>query len=67
MSTNKEEGPDLAFHDADEVEGPEDVSFPDFAHHLQVRSELTELSGMGVIDGGEGEEIFEDWIESRND
>lgn len=66
MSTDHET-PDLAFHDADEVKGPDDVSFPSFAHHLQVRSELTKLARMGVIDGDQGDRIFDDWIEARNE
>ena len=65
MSTQDEES--LAFHDPDEVEGPEDVSFPNFAHHLQVRAELTELASMGVLDGDEGDAIYEDWKEQRNE
>jgi len=67
MSTDQEEAPDLAFHDADEVEGPDDVSFPGFAHHLQVRSELTKLAKLDVIDGDEGDRIFDDWIADRNE
>lgn len=59
------EAPSLAFHDAGEVDGPDDVAFPSFAHHLQVRSELTTLARMDVIDGEEGERIFDEWLDSR--
>ena len=66
MSTNKN-APDLAFHNEAEVEDADDVSFPGFAHHLQVRSELTKLAKMDVIDGDEGDRIFDDWIADRNE
>lgn len=64
---SKGEEPDLAFHEAGEVDGPDDVSFPNFLHHLQVRSELTELSRLGAINPDQGDEIFRDWLDGRQE
>lgn len=64
MSTNT--NGELTYHDEDSVDGPDDVHFPGFAHHLQVRSELTEMCRRGMLDGEEADEVYDQWLDSRN-
>lgn len=57
--------PELTYNDPDDIESSEDVSFPKHAHHFRVRSELSQLSSLGVITDDEADEIYDDWKESR--
>lgn len=52
-------------HDPDEVNGPEDISFPGHMHHFKVRSELTSLVEDGAISNDEADEAYENWKDSR--
>lgn len=66
MSTTDEDKTELEFNDLATAKGPEDISFPGYAHHLKVRSEVTTLVSEGVLTEEEGEQVFDDWIEARN-
>lgn len=57
---------DLVYNDEDSIEGPDDVGFPNHVHHLQVRSELTELCRRGLLDSEEADEVYEGWLAGRN-
>lgn len=57
---------DLVYNSEESIETPDDVSFPKHVHHLQVRSELTELCRRGLIDGDQADEIYDDWLDGRN-
>lgn len=65
MSSNEADDDKLKFNDPSELDSVEDVSFPGYAHHLTVRAELTELQSRGVIDGEQGDEIYNQWRSDR--
>lgn len=54
-------------NDPEEVEGPDDVSFPKHTHHFKVRSELTKLVEEGCLDNDEADEAYDSWKQRRNE
>lgn len=53
-------------NDPAEVNGPDDVSFPNHTHHFKVRSELTQLVEKDCLTNDEADEVYETWKEQRN-
>jgi len=58
---------ELTYHDPDEVGGPDDVDFPNHAHHFQVRGELTDLVELDVLTNDQADELYEEWRSDRNE
>lgn len=57
--------PELQYNDPDEIESPDDVSFPKHVHHFKVRAELSKLVDMDLLTDDEADDIYDDWKESR--
>lgn len=55
----------LQYNEASEIDGPEDVELPKFAHHLKIRSELDKLLQRGLLSADESDELYDEWKELR--
>lgn len=63
MSQTEEES--LEFNDPDEIESPDDITLPKFAHHLKIRSELNKLAEREIVSWDEADELFDQWRADR--
>lgn len=52
---------ELKYNDAEDIDGPGDVSLPSTMHHMQVKSELNMLLELGALDERGVEEAMRMW------
>lgn len=55
----------LQYNDASEIDEPEDVELPKFAHHLKIRSELDKMLQMNLLDVEQTNKLYDEWREER--
>ena len=56
---------ELQYNNESEIDGPDDVELPRFAHHLKIRAELNSLVEMNMISNNEADELYDEWRATR--
>lgn len=49
-----------------DIDGVEDVDFPNYLHHFTVRAQLNKLVEADILSNDEADEAFENWKASRD-